>query len=105
MICNLRCECFSLSANVGSGASSSSESDVTCLQNGICAKQKTVSSRDAYIAKESLELLVTCLQLRTPLLGESPVFLTCSKYSIYILFSPNCVFVFGYIVQTYHTIL
>jgi len=55
----------------GSGASSSSESDVSSLPNGICAKQKNVSSRDAYIAKESLELLVTCLQLRSPLLGMS----------------------------------
>jgi len=55
---------------VGSGASSSSESDVGSLQSGVCAKQKTVSSRDAYIAKESLELLVTCLQLRSPLLGQ-----------------------------------
>jgi len=56
---------------VGSGASSSSESDVGCLQSGVCAKQKNVSSRDAYIAKESLELLVSCLQLRSPILGES----------------------------------
>jgi len=58
-----------ISVNVGSGASSSSESDIGCLQSGVCAKQKYVSSRDTYIAKESLELLVTCLQLRSPLLG------------------------------------
>lgn len=56
--------------NAGSGASSSSESDVGCLQSGVCAKQKNVSSRDSYIAKESLELLVACLQLRSPLLGQ-----------------------------------
>jgi len=54
---------------IGSGASSSSDSEVGCLQSGVCAKQKYVSSRDTYIARESLELLVTCLQLRSPLLG------------------------------------
>jgi len=60
--------------NVGSGASSSSESEVGCLQSGVCSKQKHISSRDSYIAKESLELLVTCLQLRSPLLGRSCLF-------------------------------
>ena len=55
---------------MGSGASSSSDSEVGTLQSGICAKHKHVSSRDAYIARESLELLVTCLQLRSPLLGQ-----------------------------------
>jgi len=73
-----------LSVDVGSGASSSSESEVGCLQSGVCAKQKNVSSRDAYIAKEALELLVTCLQLRTPLLGEFCVSV-CGRQAV-----PSC---------------
>lgn len=55
---------------IGSGASSGSESDLTCLHGGLCIKQKQVSSKDTYIAIEALELLVACLQLRSSLLGE-----------------------------------
>lgn len=52
----------------GSGASSGSDNDIISLQAGLCARQQQVSSTDAYIAKEALELLVTCLQLRSSLL-------------------------------------
>ena len=52
----------------GSGTSSGSENDVTNVQVGLCSRQQHVSSTDTYIAREALELLVTCLQLRTSLL-------------------------------------
>ena len=58
-----------LSLSIGSTTSTGSEGDTQCLQAGVCVKQSTVSAKDANIAKEALELLVTCLQLRSQLLG------------------------------------
>lgn len=55
----------------GSTNSTGSEGDVQCLQAGVCIKQSAVSNKDTNIAKEALELLVTCLQLRSQLLGKS----------------------------------
>ena len=54
----------------GSTASSGSETEGNSLHAGVCVKQSTVSPKDAHIAKEALELLVTCLQMRSQLLGE-----------------------------------
>ena len=55
----------------GSGGSTGREGgDASCLPGGLCVRQKQVSHRDSYIAVEALELLVACLQHRTPLLCE-----------------------------------
>ena len=53
----------------GSAMSSGSDTETSFLHAGVCVKQKLVSSKDTYIANEALELLVTCLQLRSSLLG------------------------------------
>ena len=53
----------------GSTASTGSEGE-QALHAGVCVKQTSVTPKDANIAKEALELLVTCLQLRSQLLGE-----------------------------------
>lgn len=54
----------------GSTASSGSDGDNQYLHAGVCIKELNVSTKDANIAKEALELLVTCLQLRSELLGR-----------------------------------
>ncbi|XP_038074652.1 ubiquitin carboxyl-terminal hydrolase 24-like isoform X2 [Patiria miniata] len=48
-----------------SGASSSSDADVQSLHAGVCLLATHVSTKDAMIAREALELLVACLQLRS----------------------------------------
>ena len=53
----------------GSTASTGSEGESQYLHAGVCVKQKVVSQKDANIAQEALELLVTCLQLRSQLLA------------------------------------
>ena len=53
---------------VGSTTSSGSEPELNCLQAGVCVKQSTVSPKDANIAKEAMELLVTSLQMRSALI-------------------------------------
>ena len=58
-------------SSTGSTNSSSSDNDAQHLHPGVCLKQSCVSSTDAHIAKESLELLVTSLQLRSHLLSTS----------------------------------
>lgn len=55
----------------GSTASSGSETENQSLHAGVCVRQSKVSTKDANIAKEALELLVTCLQLRSHMLSES----------------------------------
>ena len=57
----------------GSTASSGSDADSQYLHAGVCIKESNVSSKDANIAKEALELLVTCLQLRSQLLGKGSI--------------------------------
>ncbi|XP_075688794.1 ubiquitin carboxyl-terminal hydrolase 24 isoform X3 [Rhinoderma darwinii] len=54
----------------GSNCSSGSEGEATSLQAWICVRQQFVSTKDAIIAGEALSLLVTCLQLRSQLLGS-----------------------------------
>ena len=65
----LHCLCADSVDIAGSTASTGSEGEQS-LHAGVCVKQTSVSPKDAYIAKEALELLVTCLQLRSPLLGK-----------------------------------
>ncbi|XP_033116308.1 ubiquitin carboxyl-terminal hydrolase 24-like [Anneissia japonica] len=57
-------------SSTGSTASSSSESDVLHLQSGVCLLKSKVSTGDAMIARDALELLVACLQLRSQLLNS-----------------------------------
>lgn len=54
----------------GSQGSTGSESDCQSLHGGVCAKQSFICTKDCNIAKEALEILVTCLQLRCELIGE-----------------------------------
>ncbi|XP_071953763.1 ubiquitin carboxyl-terminal hydrolase 24-like [Antedon mediterranea] len=57
-------------SSTGSATSSSSESDVQHLQSGVCLLKSKVSAGDAMIARDALELLVACLQLRSQLLNS-----------------------------------
>ncbi|XP_041474973.1 ubiquitin carboxyl-terminal hydrolase 24-like isoform X2 [Lytechinus variegatus] len=50
-------------------SSSSHDSESQALHAGICLNTVAVSGKDADIAREALELLVACLQLRTHNLG------------------------------------
>lgn len=54
----------------GSQGSTGSESDCQSLHGGVCVKQHFISTKDCNIAKEALEILVTCLQLRSELIGR-----------------------------------
>ena len=54
----------------GSTASTGSDSDCGSLHGGVCVKQNFISTKDCNIAKEALEILVTCLQLRNELIGK-----------------------------------
>ena len=56
--------------SVGSTGSTGSESDCQSLHGGICVQQNFISVKDCNIAKEALEILVTCLQLRSELIGN-----------------------------------
>ncbi|KAL4237153.1 Ubiquitin carboxyl-terminal hydrolase 24 [Mactra antiquata] len=56
-------------SSTGSQGSTGSESDCQSLHGGVCVKQNFISSKDCNIAKEALEILVTCLQLRSELLA------------------------------------
>ncbi|XP_052274227.1 ubiquitin carboxyl-terminal hydrolase 24-like isoform X2 [Dreissena polymorpha] len=57
-------------SSTGSQGSTSSESDSQSLHGGICIRQKFISTKDCNIAKEALEILVTCLQLRSELIAK-----------------------------------
>ena len=63
---------YFLNIFTGSTASSGSETEGNSLHAGVCVKQSAVSPKDVHIAKEGLELLVTCLQMRSQLLGTIP---------------------------------
>ena len=54
----------------GSSASTNSDSDCQSLHAGVCAHQTSIPTKDANIAREALEILVTCLQLRSELIGQ-----------------------------------
>lgn len=57
--------CFS-----GSTASTGSESDCQSLHAGVCAKARDIPTKDCNIAREALEILITCLQIRCELIGR-----------------------------------
>lgn len=67
-VSNRRCHS---TGSTGSGTSSGSDADNHCLHSGVCIRQTQVCPRDSNIAREALELLVTCLQLRSSLIGQS----------------------------------
>ena len=56
-------------SSTGSNASTGSEGEQG-VQTTLYSNQKHISSKDFLIAKEALEFLVTCLQLRSKLLGK-----------------------------------
>ncbi|XP_077980970.1 ubiquitin carboxyl-terminal hydrolase 24-like [Glandiceps talaboti] len=58
------------SSTGSTGSTSSDQSEIQSLFPGVCAIQSAVSNKDSRIAREALELLVRCLQLRTDLLGS-----------------------------------
>lgn len=61
--------CLSLNTSLGSSASTNSDSDCQSLHAGVCSHQVNIPTKDANIAKEALEILITCLQLRKELIG------------------------------------
>lgn len=54
----------------GSTASTGSESDCQSLHAGVCAKARDIPTKDCNIAREALEILITCLQIRCELIGR-----------------------------------
>lgn len=54
----------------GSTGSTGSESEGQTLHAGVCAQQGNLSTKDCNIAREALEILITCLQLRSGSLSE-----------------------------------
>lgn len=57
-------------SSTGSSASTNSDSDCQSLHAGVCSHQTSIPTKDANIAREALEILVTCLQLRSELIGS-----------------------------------
>ncbi|CAL1529935.1 unnamed protein product [Lymnaea stagnalis] len=55
-------------SSTGSSASTNSDSDSQAHHTGIYSHHVTIPTQDANIAKEALEILITCLQLRKELL-------------------------------------
>lgn len=50
-------------------SSNSDQGDPQALHGGVCVQQQQpISNKDVFIAQEALELLVTCLELRSQLL-------------------------------------
>ncbi|BFY99847.1 hypothetical protein BsWGS_02887 [Bradybaena similaris] len=56
-------------SSTGSSASTNSDSDCQSLHAGVCSHQVNIPTKDANIAKEALEILITCLQLRKELIA------------------------------------
>ncbi|KAH9492249.1 Ubiquitin carboxyl-terminal hydrolase 24 [Bulinus truncatus] len=69
-------------SSTGSSASTNSDSDNQSLHAGVCSHQINIPTQDAQIAKEALEILITCLQLRKELLAS---FYTLPYVSDFIL--------------------
>ncbi|XP_035828590.1 LOW QUALITY PROTEIN: ubiquitin carboxyl-terminal hydrolase 24 [Aplysia californica] len=57
-------------SSTGSSASTNSDSDCQSLHAGVCSHQVNIPTKDANIAREALEILITCLQLRKELLAS-----------------------------------
>ncbi|XP_059140581.1 ubiquitin carboxyl-terminal hydrolase 24-like isoform X2 [Physella acuta] len=66
----LGCGHRSRQSSTGSSASTNSDSDCQSLHAGVCSHQLNIPTKDAHIAKEALEILITCLQLRKELLAS-----------------------------------
>ncbi|KAL5016318.1 hypothetical protein ScPMuIL_005907 [Solemya velum] len=67
--CSYGCGRRSRQSSTGSTASTGSESDSGSLHAGVCVQQSAIPTKDSIIAKEAIEILVTCLQLRSELLA------------------------------------
>lgn len=65
----------------GSTASTGSESDCQSLHAGVCAKARDIPTKDCNIAREALEILITCLQIRCELIGRFIMCAGCFKTS------------------------
>ncbi|XP_064624443.1 ubiquitin carboxyl-terminal hydrolase 24-like isoform X2 [Lineus longissimus] len=73
-------------SSTGSTASNSSDPENQALHAGICVTQKEqLSHQDCLIAKEALEILVTCLQLRSSLIASFYSITCVSDFIIDIL--------------------
>ncbi|XP_060555692.1 ubiquitin carboxyl-terminal hydrolase 24-like isoform X1 [Ruditapes philippinarum] len=72
-------------SSTGSQGSTGSESDCQSLHGGVCVKQNFISTKDCNIAKEALEILVTCLQLRSELIAAFYTLPCVSDFIIDIL--------------------
>lgn len=57
-------------SSTGSTASTGSESDCQSLHAGVCAKARDIPTKDCNIAREALEILITCLQIRCELIAS-----------------------------------
>lgn len=79
------CGCRSRQSSTGSTASTGSDSDCQTLHAGVCIRQTFISSKDCNIAKEALEILVACLQLRSELLASFYTLPCVSDFIIDIL--------------------
>lgn len=79
-------------SSTGSSGSESSF-DVQTLHAGVCAQQSIVSSGDCHIAEKAMELLVTCLQLRSTSLSSFYSLPLVNEFIIEILLgSPSAKF-------------
>ncbi|XP_070563005.1 ubiquitin carboxyl-terminal hydrolase 24-like isoform X2 [Ptychodera flava] len=79
------------SSTGSTGSTCSDQSEIQSLFPGVCAIQQSVSNKDSRIAREALELLVRCLQLRTDLLGSFYTLPCVNDFIIDILLgSPHC---------------
>ncbi len=67
---------FHFCFHTGSSASTSSDNEIQALQPWVCLLATKVYNKDAMIAREALELLVACLQLRHQNLGKYSVILS-----------------------------
>ncbi|XP_063403289.1 ubiquitin carboxyl-terminal hydrolase 24-like [Mytilus trossulus] len=72
-------------SSTGSTGSTNSDSDCQSLHAGVCIRQQIISSQDCTIAKEALEILVTCLQLRCELIASFYTLPCISDFIIDIL--------------------
>ncbi|GFO40772.1 ubiquitin carboxyl-terminal hydrolase 24, partial [Plakobranchus ocellatus] len=66
----LGCGHRSRQSSTGSSASTNSDSDCQSLHAGVCSHQVNIPTKDSHIAREALEILVTCLQLRKELIAS-----------------------------------
>lgn len=61
---------FLIIVTASTTSSSSQDSEPQFLHAGVCLRSPQISSKDALISREALELMVACLQLRPHNLGN-----------------------------------